>query len=271
MKIFTMVLLCVLLSWGAMAKKDGTINIKSLDITLVAVPQGLYMSQEITNGQYLAFLQDLIKQGRVVEAARLLPDSTQWQKEIAYCEPMVSHYFRHPAYADFPLVAITLEGANAFCAWLTEIVKKDGKLNLPNALCALPTENEWLIASAPFYDNPYPWYGPYAYNEKGEVLCNVKISRIDADVFRQYQGIGSVALTTGPESYYPNKYGLYNMIGNVAELTSEGYIKGGGWSNTIDECAVTKRQDFTLPNANVGFRVVLRPNGNIVSMNKEDK
>jgi len=257
-----------LLPFLAFAKKDNSISVKSVDITFQQVSGSYYMSQEITNGQYLAFLIDLANKGRVAEAARLVPDSTQWVAELAYNEPMVQHYFRHPAYSGYPVVNITKEGAEAYCAWLTEQVRREEKLNLPNATCSLPTEAEWITASAPFMENPYPWYGPYAYNEQGEMLCNVKVKRVDNNAFLQYQGIGSVALTTPPQSYYPNRYGLYNVIGNVAEITSEGYIKGGSWGNTFDECDVTKRQDYTLPSAHVGFRVMLKKEPVAVSYHK---
>jgi formylglycine-generating enzyme required for sulfatase activity len=258
MRSYLMIAVLALLPFLAFAKKDNCISVKSVDIIFQQVFGGYYISQEITNGQYLAFLIDLANQGRALEAVRFLPDSTQWVAELAYNEPMVEHYFRHPAYSGYPVVNITKEGADAYCAWLTEMVKKDEKLNLPNATCSLPTEAKWITASAPFMENPYPWYGPYAYNEKGQMLCNIKVNRVDKNAFLQYQGIGSVAFTTTPESFYPNKYGLYNVIGNVAEITSEGYVKGGSWGNTFDECAVTKRQDYTLPNAHVGFRVMLK-------------
>ncbi len=259
MKSFTFLLLSVLLSFGVMAKKDDAIHIKSLDLNLQRVPGGLYMSQEITNGQYLAFLNDLIKQGRAEDALKYTPDTLSWRSALTYGNPLVEYYFRHPAYHNFPVVGIDVAQANAFCAWLTKQVKADPKLNLPNALCILPSENEWISASAPFLDNPYPWYGPYAYDEKGDMLCNVKVERIDENAFLKNEGIGSIWLTAQIESYYPNKFGLYNIIGKVAELTSEGYIKGGSWDNTIDECAITKRQEFELPSPYVGFRVLLRP------------
>lgn len=255
--------ICLLFSVVVWAKKDNAIYIKSLDMKLVSVPCGIYMSQEITNLQYLNFLYDLVQKGNEGEYRRMLPDSLVWRTTLSYGEPMLEYYFRHPAYNSFPMVGITLEQANAYCKWITEVVKKDAKLNLPEAICALPTEKEWVIASAPFMDNPYPWYGPYAYNEGGEMLCNVKVKRVDWE-YNSYYGMGSTALTAQAISFYPNKYGLHNMIGNVAEITSEGYIKGGGWDNTFDECAVNKRLDIELPSANVGFRVVLHPKGVVV-------
>lgn len=258
MRSYTVWFVLILMSFTALAKKDhSTLYIKSTDVTLKKVG-GFYMSQEITNGQYLAFIWDLTEQGRTDEATQYLPDSTQWGSVLKYNEPLIEYYFRHHAYRDFPLVGVTKEAAEAYCAWLTDKVRKDDKLNLPDAICALPSEDEWITASAPFMENPYPWYGPYAYNEEGYMLCNITIKPISYNAFMSRKEETNVSITAMVESFYPNKFGLYNVIGNVAEITSEGYIKGGSWGNTFDECDVTKRQNFTLPSAYVGFRVMLK-------------
>lgn len=270
MKSSLLVFAFSLLSVVSFAKKDkDCIQVQNPDIAFYKVTYNQYMSQEITNGQYRAFLDDLVAQGRGTEAQLYTPDSLQWQTVLIYNGPMVQYYFRHPAYSNYPVVAITKEGAAAYCAWLTDKLKKNEKLGLANAECLLPTETEWVTASAPFVDNPYPWYGPYPYNEQGEMLCNVRVKPIVLNSQLQAgDHNGDVAITTGPTSYYPNKYGLYNMIGNVAEITSEGYVKGGSWGNTFDECDVTKRQDFTLPSVYVGFRVMLKKDATLVTMRK---
>ena len=33
-----------------------------------------------------------------------LPDTLVWRSELAYNEPMVEYYFRHPSYKNFPVV-----------------------------------------------------------------------------------------------------------------------------------------------------------------------
>src|ERR1044071_454554 len=32
----------------------------------------------------------------------VLPDTTLWRHPLAYCEPYVEYYLRHPAYRDYP-------------------------------------------------------------------------------------------------------------------------------------------------------------------------
>ncbi|WP_375561983.1 formylglycine-generating enzyme family protein [Bernardetia sp. OM2101] len=52
-------------------------------------------------------------------------------------------------------------------------------------------------------------------------------------------------------------FGLYNMFGNVAEMTSEkGIAKGGSFAHTLEECAADKVQTYDSPQAWLGFRCV---------------
>ena len=59
---------------------------------------------------------------------------------MAYNEPYVQYYFRHPAYNDYPIVGINWLQANDYCAWRTDrvnemILIQEGILNPdPNQL-----------------------------------------------------------------------------------------------------------------------------------------
>ena len=60
------------------------------------------------------------------------------------------------------------------------------------------------------------------------------------------------------DNYLPNKIGLYNMFGNVAEMIDKkGIAKGGSWYNTFDESTFGKQQIYTLPEPGIGFRIVM--------------
>ena len=53
-----------------------------------------------------------------------LPDTLVWRKKLAYNEPYVELYFRHPAYQDYPVVGVNWRQANDYCAWRTDRVNE---------------------------------------------------------------------------------------------------------------------------------------------------
>jgi formylglycine-generating enzyme required for sulfatase activity len=67
----------------------------------------------------------------------------------------------------------------------------------------------------------------------------------------------SADITSPVKSYFPNKIGVYNLIGNVAEMISEeGIAKGGSWINKPEEVSVTEDFHYTKPSDWLGFRCV---------------
>ena len=84
-----------------------------------------YIDQkEVSNKNYKDYLHWLEKvyiptnQDSIVNQAR--PDTLVWRSELAYNEPMVEAYFRHPSFNDYPVVGISWDQANEYCKWRTD-------------------------------------------------------------------------------------------------------------------------------------------------------
>jgi formylglycine-generating enzyme len=54
-----------------------------------------------------------------------LPDTLVWRDELAYNEPLVEYYFRHPSYNYYPVVGVNWKQANDFCIWRTDRVNEN--------------------------------------------------------------------------------------------------------------------------------------------------
>jgi len=53
-----------------------------------------------------------------------LPDTLVWRDRLAFNEPYIEHYLRHPAFKDYPVVGVNWLQASDFCAWRTDRVNE---------------------------------------------------------------------------------------------------------------------------------------------------
>jgi gliding motility-associated lipoprotein GldK len=149
------------------------------------------------------------------------PDTTVWLADFSYAqnEPMVTGYFSHPSYNEYPVVGVTWRQAQAFNAWRTKLFNDVAAKTRqqPRLDYRLPSEAEWEYAArGGRIGMQYPWGGPSARNARGCLMANFKPGR------GNYIDDG-VAYTAPVYSYLPNDFGLYNMAGNVAEWTQSSY------------------------------------------------
>jgi formylglycine-generating enzyme len=90
--------------------------------------ESFYMDQtEVTNVDYREYLYWL---ARVYTSypevyRKALPDTLVWRSKMAYNEPYVEYYFRHPSYNDYPVVGINWLQANDYCSWRTDRVNEN--------------------------------------------------------------------------------------------------------------------------------------------------
>jgi len=92
-----------------------------------------YMDQtEVSNIDYLEYLYWInrvygIDFPRIYDKA--LPDTNVWRKKLAFNEPLVETYLRHPAYQDYPVVGVNWLQARDYCSWRTDRVNEQILVN----------------------------------------------------------------------------------------------------------------------------------------------
>ena len=151
------------------------------------------------------------------------PDTTCWVNDFpnANNEVYMKLYWMSPTYNDYPIVGVTWEQANAFCAWRTDYLLRGlGKEDRQIQRYRLPTEIEWEYAARGKEGNPFPWTNPDMKDDKGCFYANFKPDR------GNYTQDGNL-ITSRVGIYGTNSNGLYDMAGNVAEWTSTVYTESG--------------------------------------------
>ena len=181
---------------------------------------------EITNNEYRQFTTEMIEGSDFelppgVDVEDILPDTTVWVNNFSHHmgDPLVSYYWVHPAFDEYPVVGISWNVARHFCDWRTNHLNSyregEGRPIMPNF--RLPSEAEWEYASRGGRDMAkYPWGNPYIRNVKGCLLANFKPGR------GNYFDDG-FAYTAPVATFFANDYGLYDMSGNVAEWCEDAY------------------------------------------------
>lgn len=201
-------------------------------------------------------------------------DSLNWSKGRALNEKYTQYYHNHIAYKDYPVVNISIEGAQLYCEWLTEkynqLLPQGQQLKF-----RLPLKTEWIRAACgdDLYA-VYSWKGSYLRNSQGNFLANfVRVG--ETSIARNEKG-ELVIKDDNPEllnykehadiiapskSYYPNEFGIYNMNGNVAELLADkDEVIGGSWYDGGYDIRNQSVKKYTGSSTSVGFRIVATVN-----------
>lgn len=213
--------------------------------------QEFYISKtEISNYEYNAFVQDVKAREDKELYLKVAPDTKKWES-VANNKPLVTYYHNRAVYGEYPAVNMSYAGALEYCKWLTEKTNKE--LKGVKVEFRLPTREEWVrAAEGKLHQVEYAWGGPNVTNAKGCELCQFNRS---AEPRALYE---NTSYTCSTKSYFPNSIGLYNMNGNVAEMTTEkGIAVGGSWASTELEVTNHSFTNYDSPSPMVGFRPVM--------------
>src|SRR3954469_2010406 len=73
--------------------------------------------------EYIHWIENVFQDNQaVIDGAK--PDTLVWRSELAYNEPYVEYYFRHPSYNFYPVVGVTWKQAYDFSVWRTDRVNQ---------------------------------------------------------------------------------------------------------------------------------------------------
>ena len=121
---------------------------------------------------------------------------------------------------DHPVVHVALIDVEAYCTW---------------AGTALPSENEWEFAARAGFDN-----AEFAWGDEFEP-GGVPQANTWQGTFPYHNSLKDGWLRTSPvRTFGRNRYGLYDMIGNVWEWTTDWWSEGGQEAET-ETCCTVKR------------------------------
>ena len=250
---------------GATVRKDHTILGQTPYTMTDLRPGDLNLSVDLTPYQVERLVVHIPEFGNITKPITLqqgknfvaacgmpmtwIPDGNFWagkfevrQSDFETVAGYNPSYFRRP---NRPVESISWDAATAFCDKLTAYERKEGKLPAGYHY-ALPTESQWGAFTADADINQAP------------------MSRNSALTSTQDVGASE-----------PNKYGIYDSLGNVWEWCSDDFddkgdhsLRGGSWLSSAEnfpnadtrEAGTAKYSDrFTGFRVVLGLRVIPRP------------
>ncbi len=203
---------------------------------------------EVAQKDYKNFLNNLLQED--YEKCKI--DSSLWQSKFtfAYNEGMVKYYHAHSVFDRYPVVNISYYGAVKYCESLTI---RYNRWHTKKMKFKLPTQQEWMQLSNTNPATKLPYNLLNGKNKDQCYLENIKAYAGDSSSYAEDGGF----YTVRTDAYWPSNFGLYNVVGNAAEMTDiEGIQKGGSWYDDLKDCFTDKVQNYTTPDPRVGFRVV---------------
>jgi formylglycine-generating enzyme required for sulfatase activity len=188
---------------------------------------------------------------------------------VLFCEWLTQQYNSSPGKKKYKKVKFRLPSLNEwriaalgypkFQSWKLDenvvevVIPPDtvaGMVKGTKSKLAVSEENLW-----------FPWYNAYnyrkkAYNHMNCYLGNFKIdgSKPVCNGVIRPGGDGWTKMSR-TASYFPNDMGLYDVVGNVAEMIADEFIAcGGSWNDMPAQATIHSKKSYRKPNDTVGFR-----------------
>ena len=99
-------------------------NAKSRQVSVAS----FYMDEtEVTNvsyREYLFWLSRVFGESYPEVYWNSLPDTNAWRSEMGFNDPMVNNYLRHAGFSHYPVVGVSWDQVQDYCAWRTDRVNE---------------------------------------------------------------------------------------------------------------------------------------------------
>ena len=193
-------------------------------------PKGFWLGEtEVTLQMYKQFMEENPDyQSPTIIGGLIIPESKRDNSPKEYSWRCVGF-----EQSDLhPVTLISAQDAIAFCKWLSK------KLNVS---IRLPRYREWIYAASEGDDDIDSFviteknffkYGNFADKDYFEVFYKNR----DVEYITVVEYSDGYVYTAPVKSYLPNKWGLYDMFGNVSEITlppgimrDDVWLYGGSW------------------------------------------
>ncbi len=241
-------------------------NVLNVNQRFVKIQDNLYVDKyEISIKDYKLFLVD--KKQKSEDYSNLIYDSTKWTSSIVNYPDLQDYYFNHNAYINYPIVSISYDAAQEFCDWLSVKYNSSLKKKYKKVIFRLPTEDEFVKVAGSGFDIKkilYPWGSNKLIDSENKKLCNFwRLNQDEIDYNGKAFNYDNIINHFDNDieiinSYKPNKYGVFNIVGNVSEMVQEkNHAMGGDYLSTGYNVRITSKKEFKESDISVGFRVYL--------------
>ncbi|MEM9546781.1 MAG: SUMF1/EgtB/PvdO family nonheme iron enzyme [Bacteroidota bacterium] len=262
---------------------------------MIRISNNFYADQtEITNLFYKEYLHWLERVYGMESPIYLsaVPDASVWMYQDVV-KLKHENYFLPAPYDDYPVVGISLDQAISYAKWRTDrvaemLLMEQGYLNpqlgetaenhftinrFANGLIPMrkeldshftypvftvPSKKEWeQLAGIPNGENEHQF----------KVISSSRKSKMSK---KKSRAKNNPVPTLSSKDGEKNRYNLYHISGNVAEMIDEpGIAMGGDWKNGKDRRGLMSHKKQNIPNSWTGFRCVA--SFNIIKMESDEK